>query len=88
MNLLLSSFLSCYPKCPEHRAKDSDEENDGADRERRKARQQEYEAALHLIGAHGYHSADHGNTKEYESQSENPKSPEANCQANPTRRHR
>jgi len=31
MNLLALGFLSSYPECPKHRAKDSDKENDGAD---------------------------------------------------------
>jgi len=31
VNLLVLGFLSSYPECPKHGAKDSDEENDGAD---------------------------------------------------------
>jgi len=31
VNLLVLGFLSSYPECPKHGAKDSYEENDGAD---------------------------------------------------------
>ena len=92
MNLLLLGFLSCYAHSPEHRAKDRakdrDEENDDTDGERREAGQQEYEAALHLVRAHGDDCADHRNTKEYEPEAENPKSDETDCDADPTCRYR
>lgn len=51
--------------------------------ERREAGQQEHEATLHLVRAHGHDCADHGNTKEYEPEAENPKSDESNCDADP-----